>query len=57
MIEKHWDGIVAYCHADNKVALGFVDPTKVNPARLSPITPCRAASRPPRAAGRLDTAD
>jgi transposase len=25
MIEKHWDGIVAYCHADNKVALGFVE--------------------------------
>jgi transposase len=25
MIEKHWDGIAAYCHADNKVALGFVE--------------------------------
>jgi transposase len=25
MIEKHWDGIVTYCHADNKVALGFVE--------------------------------
>jgi transposase len=25
MIEKHWDGIVAYCHTDNKVALGFVE--------------------------------
>ena len=25
MIEKHWDGIVAYCNADNKVALGFVE--------------------------------
>jgi transposase len=25
MIEKHWDGIVAYCHASNKVALGFVE--------------------------------
>ena len=25
LIEKHWDGIVAYCHADNKVALGFVE--------------------------------
>ena len=25
MIETHWDGIVAYCHADNKVALGFVE--------------------------------
>jgi transposase len=25
MVDKHWDGIVAYCHADNKVALGFVE--------------------------------
>ena len=25
MVEKHWDGIVAYCHAENKVALGFVE--------------------------------
>ena len=25
MIEKHWDGIAAYCHADNKVAPGFVE--------------------------------
>ena len=25
MIEKRWDGIVAYCAADNKVALEFVE--------------------------------
>ena len=25
MIDAHWDGIVAYCDADNKVALGFVE--------------------------------
>jgi transposase len=25
MIEKHWDGIAAYCQAENKVALGFVE--------------------------------
>jgi transposase len=25
MIAAHWDGIEAYCHADNKVALGFVE--------------------------------
>ena len=25
LIDKHWDGIVAYCHPDNKVALGFVE--------------------------------
>ena len=25
MIAAHWDGIEAYCHEDNKVALGFVE--------------------------------
>jgi transposase len=25
MVEAHWDGIEAYCHEDNKVALGFVE--------------------------------
>jgi transposase len=25
MIAKHWDGIEAYCHTDNKVPLGFVE--------------------------------
>ena len=25
MIERHWDGIAAYCHVENKVALGFVE--------------------------------
>ncbi len=25
MIEKHWDGIAAYCKPENKVALGFVE--------------------------------
>ena len=25
MIEQHWDGIAAYCRAENKVALGFVE--------------------------------
>jgi transposase len=25
MIERHWDGIVAYCHPGNKVSLGFVE--------------------------------
>lgn len=25
MIERHWDGIAAYCHPSNKVALGFVE--------------------------------
>jgi transposase len=25
MIDKHWDGIEAYCHEENKVPLGFVE--------------------------------
>lgn len=25
LVDKHWDGIVSYCHPDNKVKLGFVE--------------------------------
>jgi transposase len=25
MIDRHWDGIVAYCRPENKVSLGFVE--------------------------------
>ena len=25
MIERHWDGIAAYCHPENKISLGFVE--------------------------------
>lgn len=25
LIERHWEGIAAYCHPDNKVSLGFVE--------------------------------
>jgi transposase len=25
MIERHWDGIAAYCQPENKVVLGFVE--------------------------------
>jgi len=25
LIEKHWDGVVSYCHPDNKVSLGFME--------------------------------
>jgi len=25
MVENHWDGIVSYCHPDNKVSLGFME--------------------------------
>ena len=24
MIDRHWDGIAAYCRPENKVSLGFV---------------------------------
>ncbi|MDD5176901.1 MAG: transposase [Sterolibacterium sp.] len=25
MIERHWDGVAAYCRSENKVSLGFVE--------------------------------
>jgi hypothetical protein len=25
LVERHWDGIAAYCKPENKVALGFVE--------------------------------
>lgn len=25
LVERHWDGIVSYCHPDNKVSLGFME--------------------------------
>lgn len=25
MVERHWDGIVSYCHPDHKVSLGFME--------------------------------
>jgi transposase len=25
MVERHWDGIAAYCRPENKVSLGFVE--------------------------------
>ena len=25
LIEKHWDGIISYCHPDHKVSLGFME--------------------------------
>lgn len=25
LIERHWDGVVSYCHPNNKVSLGFVE--------------------------------
>jgi|HubBroStandDraft_2_1064218.scaffolds.fasta_scaffold562996_1 transposase len=25
MVERHWDGLVAYCKPENKVSLGFVE--------------------------------
>ena len=26
MIDRHWDGIAAYCHPEHKISLGFVEP-------------------------------
>jgi transposase len=25
MVERHWEGIISYCHPDNKVSLGFME--------------------------------
>jgi transposase len=25
MIERHWDGMAAFCQVENKVSLGFVE--------------------------------
>jgi hypothetical protein len=25
LVDRHWDGIAAYCHPDNKIALGFME--------------------------------
>jgi transposase len=25
MIERHWNGIISYCHPANKVSLGFME--------------------------------
>ena len=25
MIDRHWDGLAAYCRPENKVSLGFVE--------------------------------
>lgn len=25
MVERHWDGIISYCHPDHKVSLGFME--------------------------------
>ena len=31
MIERHWDGIVSYCHPDHKVSLGFMEGVNKDP--------------------------
>ena len=43
MIDRHWDGIAAYCHPDNKVALGFVE--GLNKDSGPPATRVRAPRR------------
>ena len=44
MIERHWDGIAAYCRPENKVSLGFVEglntriyPTDLTTRRSQPL--------------------
>jgi hypothetical protein len=48
MIERHWDGIAAYCRPENKVSLGFVEGLNIrviqrraydnNPAALKDVS-------------------
>ena len=35
MIERHWDGIAAYCKPENKVSLGVVEGLNKRSARFS----------------------
>jgi hypothetical protein len=35
MIERHWDGIAAYCLPENKIALGFVEGISTKSASFS----------------------
>jgi hypothetical protein len=43
MIDRHWDGIAAYCRPENKVALGFVEglnnKIRVPVLRRNPVRP------------------
>ena len=41
MIDRHWDGIAAYCKPENKVSLGFVEgPTTKSASSSDAPTAC-----------------
>ena len=44
MIDRHWDGIAAYCRLENKVSLGFVEGLN-NKIRSSSGVPTACATR------------
>ena len=44
MIERHWDGIAAYCKPENKVALGFAGASTTKSASSSAV-PSASATR------------
>ena len=44
MIDRHWDGIAAYCRPENKVSLGFVEGLN-NKIRVHPAPRLRLAQR------------
>ena len=57
MVERHWDGIVSYCHPDNKVSLGFMEgraPRKTNTGKevLGRSVNCMQDEGSPLGAGR-----
>ena len=44
MIDRHWDGIAAYCQLENKVSLGFVEGLN-NKIRVFQVAPTAYATR------------
>ena len=44
MIDRHWDGIAAYCRLENKVSLGFVEGLN-NKIRVTKRAPTACATR------------
>ena len=38
MIDRHWDGIAAYCKPENKVSLGFVEGLTLHRFAIAPAT-------------------
>ncbi|WP_414643797.1 transposase [Bradyrhizobium sp.] len=44
LIDRHWDGIAAYCKPENKVSLGFVEGLN-NKIRVFPETGIRTTRR------------